>query len=245
MIISLIQKLNFFLFFSNFFYFIRQKARVIYIRWKSVMIQERLGNTGQHDHPVSRFSTYGSGDRRASLGGGSRGSRRTTCTCVYTQWRENTGGWLTSPGKFFTFSLLLILIFHLPLLVPRVRTSFIDVVFLVQFVIVRYANRSIDTGRVQSFSDRDTDMGTGAILGEPAIGMREKRVDAKLYREDEVCNDFSCARYVKGIWKRNIGKTIFIYFIFRLCFTYRIQIFNFRNCENEFFFLCKSYEWFF
>ena len=42
-------------------------------------------------------------------------------------------------------------------------------------------------------------MGTGAILGEPAIGMREKRVDAKLYREDEVCNDFSCARYVKGI----------------------------------------------
>ncbi|XP_006562537.2 uncharacterized protein LOC102653910 [Apis mellifera] len=158
------------------------------------MIQERLGNTGQHDHPVSRFSTYGSGDRRASLGGGSRGSRRTTCTCVYTQWRENTGGWLTSPGKFFTFSLLLILIFHLPLLVPRVRTSFIDVVFLVQFVIVRYANRSIDTGRVQSFSDRDTDMGTGAILDEPAIGMREKRVDAKLYREDEVCNDFSCAR---------------------------------------------------
>lgn len=149
-----------------------------------------MENTGQYDHPVSRFSSYGSGDRRTSLGGGSRGSRRTTCTCVYTQWRENTGGWLTSPGKFFTFSLLLILIFLLPLLVPRVRTSFIDVVFLVQFVIVRYANRSIDTERVQSFSDRDTDMGTGAILGEPAIGMREKRVDAKLYREDEVRNNF-------------------------------------------------------
>lgn len=187
-----------------------------------------MENTGQYDHPVSRFSSYGSGDRRTSLGGGSRGSRRTTCTCVYTQWRENTGGWLTSPGKFFTFSLLLILIFLLPLLVPRVRTSFIDVVFLVQFVIVRYANRSIDTERVQSFSDRDTDMGTGAILGEPAIGMREKRVDAKLYREDEVRNNFLLQGTWKGFEKEISVKTIFIIIWFYTDFTYRIQIFNLK-----------------
>lgn len=197
MILSLIQKLNFFLIFLISFILYDKRYKLFIYDKRTIIIQERLENTGQHDHPVSRFSTYGSGDRRASLGGGSRGSRRTTCTCVYTQWRENTGGWLTSPGKFFTFSLLLILIFLLPLLVPRVRTSFIDVVFLVQFIIVRYANRSIDTERVQSFSDRDTDMGTGAILGEPAIGMREKRVDAKLYREDEVCNNF----LLQGTWK--------------------------------------------
>lgn len=171
----------------------------------------------------SSISTYGSGDRRASLGGGSRGSRRTACTCVYTQWRENTGGWLTSPGKFFTFSLLLILIFPLPLLVPRVRTSFIEVVFLVQFVIVHYANRSIDTERAQSLSDRDTDMGTGAILGEPAIGMREKRVDAKLYREDEACNSFLLQGTWKG-FKKEISVKQFSSFDFILISL--IQIFN-------------------
>lgn len=219
MILSLIQKLNFFLIFLISFILYDKRYKLFIYDKRTIIIQERLENTGQHDHPVSRFSTYGSGDRRASLGGGSRGSRRTTCTCVYTQWRENTGGWLTSPGKFFTFSLLLILIFLLPLLVPRVRTSFIDVVFLVQFIIVRYANRSIDTERVQSFSDRDTDMGTGAILGEPAIGMREKRVDAKLYREDEVCNNFLLQGTWKGFEKKNISKTIFIvwfYTVFHL-----------------------------
>lgn len=219
MILSLIQKLNFFLIFLISFILYDKRYKLFIYDKRTIIIQERLENTGQHDHPVSRFSTYGSGDRRASLGGGSRGSRRTTCTCVYTQWRENTGGWLTSPGKFFTFSLLLILIFLLPLLVPRVRTSFIDVVFLVQFIIVCYANRSIDTERVQSFSDRDTDMGTGAILGEPAIGMREKRVDAKLYREDEVCNNFLLKGTWKGFEKKNISKTIFIvwfYTVFHL-----------------------------
>lgn len=219
MILSLIQKLNFFLIFLISFILYDKRYKLFIYDKRTIIIQERLENIGQHDHPVSRFSTYGSGDRRASLGGGSRGSRRTTCTCVYTQWRENTGGWLTSPGKFFTFSLLLILIFLLPLLVPRVRTSFIDVVFLVQFIIVRYANRSIDTERVQSFSDRDTDMGTGAILGEPAIGMREKRVDAKLYREDEVCNNFLLQGTWKGLEKKNISKTIFIvwfYTVFHL-----------------------------
>lgn len=219
MILSLIQKLNFFLIFLISFILYDKRYKLFIYDKRTIIIQERLENIGQHDHPVSRFSTYGSGDRRASLGGGSRGSRRTTCTCVYTQWRENTGGWLTSPGKFFTFSLLLILIFLLPLLVPRVRTSFIDVVFLVQFIIVRYANRSIDTERVQSFSDRDTDMGTGAILGEPAIGMREKRVDAKLYREDEVCNNFLLQGTWKGFEKKNISKTIFIvwfYTVFHL-----------------------------
>lgn len=93
---------------------------------------------------------------------------------------------------------------------------------------MRYANRSIDTERVQSFSDRDTDMGTGAILGEPAIGMREKRVDAKLYREDEVHNNFLLQGTWKGFEKEISVKTIFIIIWFYTDFTYRIQIFNLK-----------------
>lgn len=41
-------------------------------------------------------------------------------------------------------------------------------------------------------------MGTGAILAEPAIGMREKRVDAKLHRIKRVAVTVSYDQVWRG-----------------------------------------------